>query len=345
MPVQLNEIKQKLQDHLTEGLLIVVGTGLSNAEGIPGMYLLAQQLKNEIPNKINKDDHGWMKLVTNLDEGKDLETAMSDVTLSPEIIDAIISETANYILEHELKVIQKVISGKYELPLTPFVKHLFKAGKKFHLITPNYDRLIELATESAGIGVDSRFFGYLYGQINPKKSADSHRESFIKGRNKEFRNLQCLNIYKPHGSLDWYEIDGKIIRSPILFDRTPIIITPGISKYRESFKLAIDDQRVNGNKAVNDATKLLFIGNGFNDDHLEQYICPGRHLEKPTVIITKVLSSNAKQLISNSKNTDIIALTAFSDTDSRTRIISTLGDDIIVDEELWNLNGFNKGVI
>ena len=37
MPLQLSEIKRKLQEHLQEGLLVVVGTGLSIAEGIPGM--------------------------------------------------------------------------------------------------------------------------------------------------------------------------------------------------------------------------------------------------------------------------------------------------------------------
>ena len=38
---------------------------------------------------------------------------------------------------------ERVLTGKRVLPLTPFVKHLFKAGKRFHLITTNYDRLVE----------------------------------------------------------------------------------------------------------------------------------------------------------------------------------------------------------
>lgn len=345
MSLQISEIKKKLQEHLQEGLLVVVGTGLSIAEGIPGMKDLAQHLKKEIPNKLKINDAGWNQVVVNLDAGKDIESAMSDITLLSSTVDAIIRETANIVLAEELKVFQRVICENHVLPFTVFIKHLLKAGKKFHLITPNYDRLVELATEAAGIGVDSRFFGYLHGQVNPRKSADSHRESYISGRNKDFRTLPCLCVYKPHGSIDWYEVDGKIIRSPINIDKVPIIITPGISKYRESFRWAFDDQRVAGNHAVMKATRFLFIGYGFNDDHLEQYLCPSLQLTKPTVIITKELTDNAKKLISNSHSADIITLTACSANDLRTRIANSSGEELLVDEELWNLNGFIKGVI
>lgn len=345
MPLQLSEIKKKLQEHLQEGLLVVVGAGLSIAEGLPSMKDLAQHLKIEIPEKLEIADSGWDQVVANLDNGKDLESAMSDVTLLPSTVDAIIRETANIVLAEELKVFQRVICEKNVLPFTVFIKHLFKAGKKFHLITPNYDRLVELATEAAGVGVDSRFFGYLHGQVNSRRSADSHRESYISGRNKDFRTLPCLCVYKPHGSLDWYEVDGKIIRSPINIDKVPVIITPGISKYRESFRWAFDDQRVAGNRAVVNATRFLFIGYGFNDDHLEQYFCPGLQLTKPTVIITKELTDNAKKLISNSHDAEIITLTVCSSHDLRTRIANTVGEELLVDEELWNLNGFIKGVI
>lgn len=52
MPLDLSAVKRRLQDHLQEGLLIVVGSGLSAAEGIPGMGLLAEHLKREIPPRL-----------------------------------------------------------------------------------------------------------------------------------------------------------------------------------------------------------------------------------------------------------------------------------------------------
>ena len=125
----------------------------------------------------------------------------------------------------------------------------------------------------------------------------------------------------------------------------PIIITPGASKYRESFRWAFDHQRTAGNRAATNATRLKFIGYGFNDDHLEQYLCPGLRLSKPTIIVTKHLSDNALRVIRNSKDVDVIALCAVSEIDLRTRIVSSRGEEVIVDEHLWNLEGFNKGVL
>lgn len=346
MALELSNVKKLLQDHLQEGLLLVVGTGLSIAEGIPGMGLLAEHLKSVIPPKLTlAPDPAWSDVVTALDGGDNLEAAMGKAKLQSSTVDAIVEATALFISAKEREVFARVLSGKRVLPFTTFAKHLFKAGKKFHLITPNYDRLIELAAEAAEIGVDSRFFGYLYGRSVPKRSADSHRESYIAGRNSSFRALPCLCIHKPHGSLDWFEVGGKIVRCPMDVGKVPIIITPGASKYRESFRWAFDDQRTSGNRGATNATRLMFIGYGFNDDHLEQYLCPSLKLAKPGVIISKDLSDNARRVIENSKGVEVTALCAVSNTDLRTRISSSSGEELIIDEQLWNLEGFNKGVL
>lgn len=346
MALELTEVKRLLQDHLQEGLLLVVGTGLSIAEGIPGMWPLGEHLKNVIPPRLaTAPDTAWNDMVAALDAGDHLEAAMGKVNLKATTVDAIVEATARFILEKELEVFARVISGAKILPFTTFVKHLFKAGKKFHLITPNYDRLIEFATEAAGIGVDTRFVGHLIGHSDPKRSADSHRESYMAGKNATFRSVANLCIYKPHGSLDWFDIGGRVVRCPINTGKTPIIITPGASKYRESFRWAFDDQRTSGNKSVANATRLMFIGYGFNDDHLEQHLCPDLKLTKPTVILTKQLSENAQKAIANSSGVQVIALCSVSDTDLRTRITNSSGEELIVDEQLWHLDGFNQGVI
>lgn len=346
MALELSKVKKGLQDHLQEGLLIVVGAGLSIAEGIPGMGPLANNLKEEIPAKLAQTpDPAWSQVVTALDSGDHLEAAMEKATLETTTVEAIVNAAATLISTAERKVFERVLTGNRVLPFTPFVKHLFKAGRKFHLITSNYDRLVELATEAAEIGVDSRFFGYLHGRSDPKRSADSHRESYITGKASAFRPLSCLCVHKPHGSLDWVEMNGNLIRCPIDTGKAPMIITPGATKYRESFRWAFDEQRTAGNRAAANAIRLMFIGYGFNDEHLEQYLCPGFKLTKPTVIVTKDLSSNALKVIKNSSGTDVTALCAVSETDLRTRVINSRGDELIVEEQLWNLEGFNKGVL
>jgi len=346
MALELSEVKKQIQDHLQEGLLLVVGSGLSMAQGIPGMGILADHLKLEMPTKLAKDpDPAWNQVVAALDSGDNLEVAMGKATLQQMTVDAVVTTTAALISMAERKVFERVLAGTTVLPFTTFVKHLFKAGRKFHLITPNYDRLIELAVEAAQIGVDSRFFGYLHARVDAKRSADAHRESYVSGKNAAFRPCSCLAVYKPHGSLDWFEVDGKIVRCPVGVGKAPIIITPGTSKYRESFRWAFDDQRTAGNRAASNATRLLFVGYGFNDDHLEQYLCPGLRLTKPTLIVTKDLSDNARKVIRNSSETSVIGLSAVSRTDSRTRIVNSAGEELIVDETLWNLESFNKGII
>jgi hypothetical protein len=89
----------------------------------------------------------------------------------------------------------------------------------------------------------------------------------------------------------------------------------------------------------------MFIGYGFNDDHLEQHICPSLKLGKPAVIVARELTSNAREILKNSSATQVIAVSAVSEKDPRTRIQTSSGDEFVADEPLWNLAGFNKGVL
>ena len=132
---------------------MVVGTGLSIAEGVPGMGQLAEYLKAEMPSRLITDpDAGWDDIVVSLDAGDNLEAAMEKISLKTSTVELIVEMTAGFILGYEQNVFKRVLAGERQLPFTLFIKHVMKAGKQFHLITPNYDRLIEFATEAAEIG-------------------------------------------------------------------------------------------------------------------------------------------------------------------------------------------------
>jgi hypothetical protein len=47
----------------------------------------------------------------------------------------------------------------------------------------------------------------------------------------------------------------------------------------------------------------------------------------------------------NSRNTSVLAFSAVSDSDLRTLISSSNGEELIVAEPLWNLSDFNRGVL
>ncbi len=222
------------------------------------------------------------------------------------------------------------------------MKHLFKAAKKFHLITTNYDRLIEFAAEAAEIGVDSHFFGIFTEDQTQRDRRGAHRELYYLGNKPQSRNLSCLCVYKHMVVSIGLKVGGRIVRCPVETGRVPIIITPGADKYHKSFQVAFDEQRNAGNRAASNANRLLFIGYGFNDDHLEQYLCPSLKLTKPTVIIAQTLSENALKVIKNSKDTEVIALCAKPGV-GWTRIINQNGEELTVTEKLWTLMVSTKG--
>ncbi len=50
--VDLHEVKEQLQQHLTDGLVTIVGSGLSAAEGLPTMSKLEAHLRQSIPQAV-----------------------------------------------------------------------------------------------------------------------------------------------------------------------------------------------------------------------------------------------------------------------------------------------------
>lgn len=54
--LSLGEIKKRLQNHLKDDLAIIIGSGLSCAEGLPGMNDLAKHLSEVIPPHLSESD-------------------------------------------------------------------------------------------------------------------------------------------------------------------------------------------------------------------------------------------------------------------------------------------------
>ena len=69
----LDDTIKFVQQHFTDGLVIVVGSGLSAAEGIPGMPAVAEHLNKSSGELKGEDSKLWAKIAADLSANKGLE--------------------------------------------------------------------------------------------------------------------------------------------------------------------------------------------------------------------------------------------------------------------------------
>lgn len=341
MTFSQDEIFKSLQDHLTDGLVVVVGSGLSCAEGLPGMGELGDYLHQHLNGKIVAEDQVlWDKIRPGM-INNGLEAALLATQPTASLEDCILKHTIDLILEKERTVIQDVFSGNRVLPLSKLLTRIMIPNAGLPVITTNYDRLIEIAAEEIELGVDTMFVGNFAGSLEPNKS----RMSFCKGISKSARQASLtyrkkINIFKPHGSLDWYLRAGKPVRFTGDLDISRLVITPGLNKFRSGYESPFDVNREKANAAINSAARFLLVGYGFNDDHLETHLRRKIQSGAPSLILTYALSENAKAIVAN--NPSVTAIESHPDGSS----IHIAGNIIhIPGKELWSVSGFVEGVL
>ena len=306
--MDLHNIKVRLQEHLSDGLVTIVGSGLSCAEGLPGMDEMADYLQAQVGDElIGEDATVWASALA-LFATKGLEGALLAVPPTPAVESAIAAATGKLISERERIVVSEVFAGMRKLRLTRLLPHLVKPASGLTIVTTNYDRLVEIATEEADIGADTMFVGRFAGQLNAHDSQLSFcRKVTVKQRAATYHYRPRALICKPHGSLDWYARNGQ----PVFFagelpDVARMIITPGHNKFRNGYESPFDIHRSRANEAIDSASKFLVLGYGFNDDHLETHLSPCIKRGKPTLMLTQSLSTAARQLATQHAN--VIAL-------------------------------------
>jgi hypothetical protein len=119
-------------------------------------------------------------------------------------------------------------------------------------------------------------------------------------------------LLKVHGSLDLFKDESNYVYSiPIQTELpngfTPVIITPGSSKYRSVLQGACRQALHNADDVINKASSYLCIGYGFNDEQIQENIILEINKGKPIIVVTKEISLKAYELIkNNSKNYVII---------------------------------------
>lgn len=335
-------MKTTIQDFFQENTVTIIGSGLSAAEGIPGMASLAVELQKKLPKCINEESDmaNWKEISDRLEAGEGLEEALHNKKPTSIVEEKIRETTAAFIRTAEKNVLNNVLLGNSRFRLSDYLQRFNIRNNGLTIITTNYDRLIEYTCEIDGIRVDNLFVGKFISQFSPDESKYSFCKAIykVKGHSRVEYSPK-VTILKPHGCLSWYQIDGVVHSIPIIESDSCLIITPGINKYREGYNEPFDTHRARANAAIDSALRYIIIGYGFGDDHLETHLLRQINLNKHTLILTRSLSDKAINIAKNCKN--VIAIYC---RDSGTVVTTKDDEEFFPDINLWDIHEMIKEV-
>lgn len=342
--MERHDLKKLLQAQMGDGLAVVVGSGLSCAEGLPGMSALSNMLSHQVPSKVGGSALAEWAALETLIASEGLEPALFGFDPSEELEAAITTSVGDYVAEEERKVLAEVAAGTRTLRLTRLIPHLLKPDAGIPIMTTNYDRLVEVGVEEAGLGVDTMFLGTFSGALDEAGAKWSFcRSAQLHGKSVRLRFRPRATVCKPHGSLDWYLRDGVPIRFfAEVGSLQRLIITPGRRKFRTGYDSPFDRQRERANRAIEAALRFLVVGYGFNDDHLETYLTPAIAKGKPALMITYELLPNALKIAESNPN--VIAIDR-NPGGSGSRIHVGGVPQELSDVDWWDLGKFVDGVL
>lgn len=297
-------MKTVIQDFFQENTVTIIGSGLSAAEGIPGMGSLSLELQDKLPVKISEkaDVDNWKAISDRLKAGESLEEALHSIKPTSVVEEKIRETTAVFIRTADKTALNNVLLGSRRFRFSDYLQRFNIRKNGLTVITTNYDRLIEYSCEMDGVRVDTLFVGKYICQFSPDESKYSFCKNIykLKGQSR-VRYSPKVTVLKPHGCLSWYQINGCACSVPHLEKNNCLIITPGINKYREGYNEPFDIHRARANEAIDNALKYIIIGYGFGDDHLETHLLRQLKSNKPALILTHSLSAKAVKVIKECK--------------------------------------------
>lgn len=334
----IEQLSKQAQDYYKNTPIIILGSGASAAFGMSGMWQLAKHLvaNVEVSDLLNNEQTAWTCFCEKLESGVDLETAIDEVQLSAELTGRIVLETWKLLNPEDIKVFNNSLNNNSLFPLGKLLNHMFKStAKEINIITPNYDRLAEYACEQENI---HHYSGFSHG---------------FRGCSVKKDYLKCsrqVNIWKVHGSLGWFSNANGLITSlgninEIPSKLTPLIVTPGIDKYRSTHKEPYKTIIHQSDDIMDQASAFLCVGYGFNDEHIQTKLVNRCAINGAAVIIiSKELTAATKKFIENCNINSFIAIEESGQNKSKIHS-SIFSKPIEVDGDFWSLNGFIKLII
>lgn len=331
---------KQLQDWTNKVPLVILGSGASVSFGLPSMWMLGEHLKKTISFSDPDDQKQFEEFVIQLDKLKDLELVLHELRIRPNVLNEIIFKTWELVNKHDLDAYDQFINNKVEFPLAELTKYLvYPTDKKLSIITTNYDRLAEYAASMADAficnGFAQNYLGHFTNQIHLSNI------KALKGFNGQ------VNIWKVHGSLDWFKTqqDQNVqlpLRHTIPVELKPSIVTPGLSKYFETQLEPFRTILTQADNEIENANGFLCIGYGFNDIHVQPKLITQIKNNKPIIVISKEITPKTKLAIIENKSKAYVLIEEVNSKD--TRIYSSLfpTPEVIPNVSYWTLTEYIK---
>lgn len=345
MDIDMDNLKKNIQNFFDQGTVTIVGSGLSCAEGISGMKALSEKLMEDVPNKLrNEDMECWRNIEETLNNGTDLESTLQQNKATNNIERAIIESAYELISSEDISIFKEIIEKSRKLRFSEYLSCFNVDLYNLVVITTNYDLLIEYACEIKGLVYSDSYYGKIISKYSPENAEKEMLKGIKKGKKPMNHYKPHIKIYKPHGSINWKLINGKLNKINHVNCGIPCIITPGSNKYEKGYEEPFDYHIGKMGQEIDNAKRLIFIGYGFNDNHLETHLSKLENISKPKLIVTRTLYGNAKKIVDNSPNTIAIEEMKINDKSCGTRIYFKKHIYEIKDKKIWDIAELIKEV-
>ncbi len=122
--MDFDALLKHLQDWTNKVPLVILGSGASVSFGLPSMWKLGEHLKKSISFADTDDQKQFNEFIIQLDVLRDLELALHELRIRPDVLKEIIFKTWEIVNKHDLEAYDQFINNKFEFPLAELIKYL-----------------------------------------------------------------------------------------------------------------------------------------------------------------------------------------------------------------------------
>ncbi len=342
-PTPLDVVTATARKCLDTVPVIVLGSGASLMHELPSTsdvtrFVCAQQTD---PSWSSEEGQAWIRLIEQIGDS-DLEDALGKQNLPDVVQDYIVKVVWEYIQEHDQRAFNQIVSTGTKSALARLYDFfLTTSEQEISVVTTNYDRLAEYGADMANRW---HYSGFPPGYFR-RHHTDVPYTIMLPRLSGSATVLKKINVWKVHGSLDWFlTADGDVISIAAARDIPancrPAIITPGLHKYERTHQEPFRSVLSGADRALDSAKAYMCIGYGFNDQHIHpRLLNRWRSGDAHLLILARHLTSHALAMLDNPRDGKYLALECRSGQTSGTHVITNLCNPVpdLPEVNLWDL--------